>query len=47
MRGVHSNRVIRVQDGQREARAFYQAPDLIAVLEEASSLEGIRRIAAR
>ena len=27
--------------------AFYQASDLIAVLEEASSLEGIRRIAAR
>lgn len=27
--------------------AFYQAADLIVVLEEASSLEGIRRIAAR
>jgi hypothetical protein len=33
--------------GNAKRGAFYQAPDLIAVLEEASSLEGIRRIAAR
>ena len=33
--------------GNAKRGAFYQAPDLIAALEEASSLEGIRRIAAR
>ena len=31
--------------GNAKRGAFYQASDLIAVLEEASSLEGIRRIA--
>lgn len=30
-----------------ERGAFFQAPDLIAVLEETSGLDGIRRIAAR
>ncbi|MGN0078211.1 MAG: Fic family protein [Coriobacteriales bacterium] len=33
--------------GNAKRGAFYQAPELIAVLEDASSLEGIRRIAAR
>ena len=33
--------------GNARRGAFYQAADLISVLEEASSLQGIRRIAAR
>ena len=40
-------RSILAKMGNAKRGAFYQAPDLIAVLEEASSLEGIRRIAAR
>jgi Fic family protein len=40
-------RSILAKIGNAKRGAFYQAPDLIAVLEEASSLEGIRRIAAR
>ena len=40
-------RGILAKMGNAKRGAFYQAPDLIAVLEEASSLEGIRRIAAR
>ncbi len=40
-------RGILARMGNARRGAFYQAPDLIAVLEEASSLEGIRRIAAR
>ena len=40
-------REILAKMGNAKRGAFYQAPDLIAVLEEASSLEGIRRIAAR
>ena len=44
---VACERSILVKMGNAKRGAFYQAPDLIAVLEEASSLEGIRRIAAR
>lgn len=40
-------RGILARMGNAKRGAFYQASDLIAVLEEASSLEGIRRIAAR
>lgn len=40
-------RGILAKMGDAKRGAFYQAPDLIAVLEEASSLQGIRRIAAR
>ena len=40
-------RGILAKMGNARRGAFYQAVDLIAVLEEASSLEGIRRIAAR
>lgn len=40
-------RGILAKVGNAKRGAFYQATDLIAVLEEASSLEGIRRIAAR
>lgn len=40
-------RGILAKMGNAKRGAFYQASDLIAVLEEASSLEGIRRIAAR
>lgn len=40
-------RDILVKMGNAKRGAFYQATDLIVVLEEASSLEGIRRIAAR
>ncbi len=41
------DRGILAKIGNAKRGAFYQATDLIAVLEEASSLEGIRRIAAR
>ena len=44
---VACERGILAKMGNAKRGAFYQAPDLIAVLEEASSLEGIRRIAAR
>ena len=57
IRKRHFRAVHEPQDGRRgrvvakmgnaKRGAFYQACDLIAVLEEASSLEGIRRIAAR
>ena len=40
-------RGILAKMGNAKRGAFYQAPGLIAVLEEASSLEGIRRIVAR
>lgn len=40
-------RGILAKIGNAKRGAFYQATDLIAVLEEASSMEGIRRIAAR
>lgn len=40
-------RGILAKIGNAKRGAFYQAPDLIAVLEEASSLQGIRRIAAK
>lgn len=40
-------RGILAKMGNAKRGAFYQATELIAVLEEASSLEGIRRIAAR
>ena len=40
-------RGILARMGNAKRGVFYQASDLIAVLEEASSLEGIRRIAAR
>ena len=40
-------RDILAKMGNAKRGAFYQAADLIVVLEEASSLEGIRRIAAR
>ena len=40
-------RGILAKMGNAKRGAFYQAADLIVVLEEASSLEGIRRIAAR
>ena len=41
------DRGILAKMGNAKRGAFYQATDLIAVLEEASSLQGIRRIAAR
>ena len=44
---VACERGILAKMGNAKRGAFYQAIDLIAVLEEASSLEGIRRIAAR
>jgi Fic family protein len=44
---VACGRGILAKMGNAKRGAFYQAPDLIAVLEEASSLQGIRRIAAR
>ena len=44
---VACERGILAKMGNAKRGAFYQAPGLIAVLEEASSLEGIRRIAAR
>lgn len=44
---VACGRGILAKMGNARRGAFYQATDLIAVLEEASSLEGIRRIAAR
>ena len=44
---VACERGILAKMGNAKRGAFYQAPDLIAVLEEASSLDGIRRIAAR
>ena len=44
---VACERGILAKMGNTKRGAFYQASDLIAVLEEASSLEGIRRIAAR
>ena len=40
-------RDILTKIGNARRGAFYQAPDLIAVLEEVSSLQGIRRIAMR
>ena len=40
-------RGILAKIGNAQRGAFYQAPELIAALEEASSLDGIRRIAAR
>lgn len=40
-------RDILAKMGNAKRGAFYQATDLIVVLEEASSLEGIRRIAVR
>ena len=43
----HCEGGILAKMGNAKRGAFYQAPDLIAVLEEASSLEGIRRTAAR
>lgn len=44
---VACERGILTKIGNAKRGAFYQAPDLIAVLEDASSLQGIRRIAAR
>jgi len=44
---VACERGVLAKMGNAKRGAFYQATDLIAVLEEASSLEGIRRIAAR
>ena len=44
---VACERGILAKMGNAKRGAFYQASDLIEVLEEASSLEGIRRIAAR
>ena len=44
---VACERGILSKMGNARRGAFYQAPELIAVLEEASSLRGIRRIAAR
>ena len=44
---VACERGILAKMGNAKRGAFYQASDLIAVLEEASSVEGIRRIAAR
>ena len=41
------DRGILMKIGNARRGAFYQATDIIAVLEEASSLEGIRRLAAR
>ena len=44
---VACERGILAKMGNAKRDSFYQAPDLIAVLEEASIMEGIRRIAAR
>ena len=44
---VACERGILAKMGNAKRGAFYQAPDLIAALEEISSLQGIRRIAAR
>ncbi|MBS7407412.1 MAG: hypothetical protein KIG15_07235, partial [Coriobacteriales bacterium] len=44
---IACERGILAKIGNVQRGAFYQAPELIAVLEEASSLDGIRRIAAR
>ena len=44
---IACERGILAKMGNAKRGAFYQAPDLIAVLEEASNLEGIRRIATR
>ena len=44
---VACERGILSKMGNARRGAFYQAPDLIEVLEEVSSLQGIRRIAAR
>ena len=44
---VSCERGILAKMGNAKRGAFYQASDLIVVLEEASSLEGIRRTAAR
>ena len=44
---VACERGILSKMGNAKRGAFYQASDLIAILEEASSLQGIRRIAAR
>lgn len=40
-------RGILTKMGNAERGAFYQAPELIDILEEASSVQGIRRIASR
>lgn len=40
-------RGILAKMGNRKRGAYYQASELIAILEEASSLQGIRRLAAR
>ena len=45
--GTACERGILAKMGNAKRGAFYQATDLIAVLEEASSLQGIRRLAAR
>lgn len=45
--GAACERDILAKMSNAKRGAFYQATDLIVVLEEASSLEGIRRIAAR
>ena len=45
--GVACERGILSKMGNARRGAFYQAADLIDILEEASRLEGIRRIAAR
>lgn len=39
-------RGILEQHGNRKTGTFYQAPELIDILEETSSLEGIRRLLA-
>lgn len=44
---VACERGILVKVGNAKRGSFYQAPELIAILEEVSSLEGILRIAAR
>lgn len=44
---VACERGILAKIGDAKRGAFYQAPELIAVLEEASNLQGIRRIATR
>ncbi len=45
--GVACERGILQKVGNARRGTFYQASDLISVLEEASSLQGIRRLAAR
>ena len=44
---VACERGILQKMGNAKRGAFYQAGELIGILEEASSLQGIRRIAAR